>query len=406
MQENTRRNALIEMGFNEEQVLRVMMHGLNDAIEMLLSHSEPPGEISKECLICSEELSDAAVIVPDCHHAFCKSCISTFVELKITEGQVLRFNCPHHGCTNELTNEQVEADLSEELAQKLALFKRHEQLSLNQNLRWCPRPDCQGYDIGSLNKTSLKCNSCSYEYCYYCAEVPHGKKKCKAEADKLLDKWSRKNGVKYCPNCKRRVMKSAGCNHMTCPRCQYQWCWLCGERFHSFHFEECRAILARVNNPPWYWVVGLMLAPMLLPFALTIMIFSSLHRNFPQDSSNCFRSFIRKKWLSFPLIFLSSLVLSPPIVAIALSFSGPMFLFEIRDSILRRNSSHKCCRSMCLWAPIFMIFGFALSPVLMCVILVVLVVAQFFGVGLLLFKAMMWVSSSCRKSDLSVYANY
>lgn len=33
--------------------------------------------------------------------------------------------------------------------------------------------------------------------------------------------------TKLCPGCRTPTEKSGGCNHMTCPRCQYQWCWIC-----------------------------------------------------------------------------------------------------------------------------------------------------------------------------------
>jgi hypothetical protein len=402
------REHLVEMGFTAEEIDRVLVRPLDleEAVGSLLNNSAREQSISTQCLICGEDLADSKVLVQDCFHVFCQSCISAYVELKILEGQVLRFSCPHHGCTNELSNEQVEAELSEDLLQKLALFKRNEELSRNQNLRWCPRPDCQGYDIGSLRKTSLKCNTCEYDFCYYCGEPPHAKKKCKAEADKQLDRWSRKNGVKYCPNCKRRVMKSAGCNHMTCPRCQYQWCWLCGERFHSFHFEQCTVLLAKMNDPAWYIILGLMLAPLLFPFTFTLTVFYSIYQRFPEESDNCIHSFIRKKWVSFPLIFISTSVLSPLIVALMLVGSGPLLLFEIRDDILVRNPNAKYCSSLCLWAILFSVFGLVLSPVIACVILVGLVVAQFFGVGLIAFKGMMLVRRCFNKSKASPYANY
>lgn len=356
-------------------------------------------EPTNVCLICGDFLAEDQVIVLDCLHSFCRSCISSFVELKICEGQVLRFNCPHHECTNELTPEQVEADLSEDLAKKYSLFKRNEELSRNQNLRWCSRPDCLGYDIGSLKKIELKCNTCGHDFCYYCGETPHGRKKCKAEADKLLDRWSRKNGVKYCPNCKRRVMKSAGCNHMTCPRCMYQWCWLCGERFHSFHFEDCSVIIAKTNNPPWFIILGLLFAPLLLPFVLSISVFVTLYKEFPEESDTCLHSFIRMKWLSLPLIFISSVILSPPIVAVMLAISGPVVLFEVRDA-------SKLCRSFWIWGPLFLTFGFALSPIIICFVILMSVVAQFFGMGLILAKVLLKFRLFMETSSQATYAKY
>jgi hypothetical protein len=187
---NAVREGLLELGFKAEVMDLEDLGDLDAAVQVVLKHNQTA--VTK-CLICEDNFAEDRVVVQDCCHAFCPSCTSSYLELKISEGQVLRFNCPHHECTNELSSEQVEAHIDEDLKHKLALFKRNEELSRNQNLRWRPRSDCQGYDIGSLQRTALKCNCCNYEYCYYCSEAPHGSKKCRAEADKLLDRWSRKN---------------------------------------------------------------------------------------------------------------------------------------------------------------------------------------------------------------------
>ena len=41
--------------------------------------------------------------------------------------------------------------------------------------------------------------------------------------------------TKECPNCKVRILKHGGCNHMTCTRCLYQFCWLCGKKWEGIH---------------------------------------------------------------------------------------------------------------------------------------------------------------------------
>ena len=45
-------------------------------------------------------------------------------------------------------------------------------------------------------------------------------------ADDEFDKLKKAEGFKQCPNCKRQVQKTEGCNHMTCI-CKYQWCYAC-----------------------------------------------------------------------------------------------------------------------------------------------------------------------------------
>ena len=36
--------------------------------------------------------------------------------------------------------------------------------------------------------------------------------------------------------------KNRGCNHITCSKCGFQWCWLCNEEYNIGHYKEgkCR----------------------------------------------------------------------------------------------------------------------------------------------------------------------
>ena len=35
-------------------------------------------------------------------------------------------------------------------------------------------------------------------------------------------------GAHKCPSCQAPIEKNMGCNHMSCSRCGYTWCWVCG----------------------------------------------------------------------------------------------------------------------------------------------------------------------------------
>jgi hypothetical protein len=40
--------------------------------------------------------------------------------------------------------------------------------------------------------------------------------------------YARQTG-RPCPGCGILTEKNGGCNHMTCPQCKQEWCWICGD---------------------------------------------------------------------------------------------------------------------------------------------------------------------------------
>ena len=53
----------------------------------------------------------------------------------------------------------------------------------------------------------------------------------------LVD-FSKNHFIKKCPNCSIITEKIEGCNHITCSKCSYQWCWLCNGKYNPEHFNE------------------------------------------------------------------------------------------------------------------------------------------------------------------------
>ena len=43
--------------------------------------------------------------------------------------------------------------------------------------------------------------------------------------------------IKKCPKCLAFIKKDSGCNHMTCPICHYEFCWLCLKESLPNHYE-------------------------------------------------------------------------------------------------------------------------------------------------------------------------
>ncbi|KAL7665881.1 RBR-type E3 ubiquitin transferase [[Candida] zeylanoides] len=130
--------------------------------------------------------------------------------------------------------------------------------------RWCPAPDCihlvellyPDSDLlaaeakspqGSLNVPIVQCPD-SHEFCYSCSYENHLPCPCwlaklwikKCNDDSETANWLDAN-TQACPKCDASIEKSGGCNHMTCKKCLFDFCWICLSSWdaHGSQFYQC-----------------------------------------------------------------------------------------------------------------------------------------------------------------------
>ena len=145
----------------------------------------------------------------------------------------MKVKCIDPKCEREIKEEEIlEFLVDEELKQKFRKFKRQKLLMLNENARFCPVADCEGYMIGSRLKPKLECPECKTQICFNCSKPWHGYwTKCSSaqnaentdKDDQAFYQWELNKDVKKCPKCKYRIEKNEGCNHMTCISCKYEF---------------------------------------------------------------------------------------------------------------------------------------------------------------------------------------
>jgi hypothetical protein len=304
---------LMKQGFSHEEVERVRSVGVKDiyhAIDLLTETGRPEvtGKEGLSCLIC--QAGDERVTLFGCDHVFCRDCLGEYLRLKVNEAQVLSIRCPQHRCATILAEEVVLKYLPPHSTDKYKRFRIKAELTKDPHLRWCPRADCEGYCLGSSSHKHLICSMCLHEYCYYCSQPWHGEAPCKEQADQLLDAWAKQNDVRYCPNCRFRVEKMMGCSHMACIQCQYQWCWLCGEHWTDGHFATCSEFKRWWQDPPLYAILLCLIAPFTMVF-LNIFVILHLAMSLNEGEDNQLSAMSRNKCLSYSIIFLISLILSP-----------------------------------------------------------------------------------------------
>lgn len=101
---------------------------------------------------------------------------------------------------------------------------------------------------GSRDVRQVHCPKCSVDYCLLCGRQwqeattgSHAGKSCAefsstAERD-TANTWA---GAKGCPGCGVRIIRSWGCNHMTCTQCGSEWCWICRSSWSPSHYSCTR----------------------------------------------------------------------------------------------------------------------------------------------------------------------
>ena len=198
-----------------------------------------------ECDICNEMfIVDKNNKVEECGHAFCSSCWFDFLSVNIKENKLPSIKCLDYNCKVKLTDEFIINLLGSDqnLIQKYKRYKLELEIINDPNKKLCPYPNCDSYlELVDIRNKDVTCKN-GHKYCFDCLKKPHGKLPCNAKIDKSLIEFAKNNFVKKCPKCSIITEKNQGCNHITCTKCRYQWCWLCNEEYKVNHFKEgkCR----------------------------------------------------------------------------------------------------------------------------------------------------------------------
>ncbi|KAI8147405.1 hypothetical protein BJV82DRAFT_595364 [Fennellomyces sp. T-0311] len=222
------------------------------------------------CEICFDDDADMEFTWLDCYHRFCNTCYGHYLNQKIwDEGESRRIECPQDKC-HMVVDESVVARLVDTKTKtRYARLLGRTFVDDNDAFRWCPSPDCE-YAIEchipgvSLTATvpTVECGE-GHKFCFGCSLPDHQPAVCS-----LVKKWLQKckddsetaNWIsahtKDCPKCQSAIEKNGGCNHMTCRKCRYEFCWVCmgpwSEHRSSYYacnrYDEKSGASARENQ--------------------------------------------------------------------------------------------------------------------------------------------------------------
>ena len=202
--------------------------------------------LNNACSVCFEDIKEEEerkLNSLPCGHLCCKSCWTNYFKTLITDAKVEEIKCVEHDCKQIIPEDFIFKYINNDkkLISKYNKFKIRAEILKDPNKKQCPKPDCQSYLEKNQNTKYVKCKK-GHEYCFECLRPPHGKSSCEQLMEKDFLKWKKNRIVKKCPRCKIFTEKNEGCNHMTCPSCKYQWCWLCLGKYSYGHYDrgECK----------------------------------------------------------------------------------------------------------------------------------------------------------------------
>lgn len=234
---------------------------LPDAPSTVPVVSAPAGKGSGECQICRESLRKSRVTSLACAHAFCDTCWSTYLALRIQEGDTC-IRCPQHKCPLNVPEEVVVSLCTPEIALRFKDFMRKSFVDDSRSATWCPHPGCTlavdtdtavgvgGDDDGGHGGLGqfVTCGA-GHAFCARCKRpevhapapcdlVRSWQKKCDDDSETM--NWLSVH-TQDCPQCKSTIEKNGGCNHMTCRSCKHEFCWVCGGPWakHGSNYYNC-----------------------------------------------------------------------------------------------------------------------------------------------------------------------
>jgi len=192
-----------------------------------------------ECEVCNEMFTvNEKNRVKKCGHAFCSNCWYDFLSIKIKENKLPSIKCLNYNCKEKLNDKFIINLLNSDinLIKKYKRYKLELEIIKDPYKKLCPYPNCDSYlELKQIRNKDVTCKN-NHTFCFECLKKPHGKLPCNENWDKSMKEYAKNNFVKKCPKCSIITEKNDGCNHITCTKCGFQWCWLCNQEYNVNHF--------------------------------------------------------------------------------------------------------------------------------------------------------------------------
>jgi len=96
------------------------------------------------CLICLEDIVEDETFALACGYRYCRTCWSTFLEMRIEEGaESVYTRCMSPGCKEIVHEEAFKTVVTPALFKKYSNYLLRSFVEDNPQIKWCPAPGCE-----------------------------------------------------------------------------------------------------------------------------------------------------------------------------------------------------------------------------------------------------------------------
>lgn len=236
-------------------------------------HQPQTCEVCDDGILHDTRLTKA--ITRTCMHgpeiSICRTCVEHYIHVSITTNGWGNITCPVTNCREILTYNDMHNAASAADFQRYDTYLLHQVLDRDSSGTYqrCAHEDCLGGGwCDPMQVSFMSCPSCTRLTCIGCSKIYHTGKTCaeyaednrrfmEAEASASAERAATEaEDAKYvkakyraCPKkeCGYRIEKGGGCDHMTCRKCQYQFCWICLADYNEVlrvgntaHLKSCK----------------------------------------------------------------------------------------------------------------------------------------------------------------------
>ena len=205
------------------------------------------------CLVC-ETTRPHHLSHLSCSCLFCHDCLSSWFVEALNSLNIYHIKCPNYKCAQIYSTFKFLEFFPISQKTHLETILVRKILNLDQDYIVCSNSQCNniGFKFNGLCLDTFRCSICDTE----CKNLTVWNKKPKSLLTGIIDfsnEWLENaySGIyqdlftKECLGCGMAISKNGGCNHMSCKKCQKEFCWKCLQywKIHKEYLCLLREIL-------------------------------------------------------------------------------------------------------------------------------------------------------------------